>query len=206
MQTGPRDIRLAFAQGTSLLETKTLEEVFAPLSAKSENRPAKWDRQWGEISGGLAAFAFTDVHINSAIEDSGTYDTRLDKLAQKLTASLLQRCTNFCYGLDFAENGELVVQLRMTHASVSKADSSADGIQSIRKVLAEDGFPQDTSSEDLAWLQLAGDVLQSASLTVTANANGTADLVVQGSVSQAEIERLVASMLDQAFSESGHED
>ena len=206
VQTGPQEIRLAFSQGTSLLEMKTLDEVFAPLSAKSDNPLAKWDRQWSEISRGLAAFAFTDVNINSAIEDSETYDTRFDELAQKLATSLLQRSTNFSYGLDFAESGELFVQLRMTHTSTSKANSSAGDFSAIRNVFAEDGFPKDVPLDDLVWLNVGGDLLQTASVTVSPNTNGSADLVVQGAISQAVVKGLITSFLDQALSELDTQD
>lgn len=206
VQVGPQDIRAAFSQGTSLVDMDSLDEVFAPLSAKSDTAPEKWDRQWSEVSGGLAAFAFTDVRINSAIEGSETYDTRLDKLAQTVATSLLQRCTNFSYGLDFAECGELIVQLRMTHASISKANSSADDFAAIRRVHAEDGFPKDAPPEDLVWQNAGADLLQSASVTVSPNTNGSADLVVQGAVSQAVVKGLLTSFLDQALSEVDTED
>ena len=195
-QIGPPDVRVGFSPGNSFDDITSLEEVFGRISAKSESS-AKWDRQWSEVSGGIAAFAVTDVHVNSAIENTETSATRFDKMARQLIASLLQRATNFCYGFDFAQDGSLVVRLRMTHGSVSKAKSSADGFAAIRKVFEEDGVPEDTSPEDLIWLEVIRDLLQSASLAVSPEENGTVDLVVEGCLSQGVTDQLISQLSGQ---------
>lgn len=155
-QTESRTIKLGWPiAGQS--ETDIMFPIVKPHHAGNSEHIL---RAWNAVSGGLAAAVMGDANIISSIEVP-VEGSDIEIATSQLAAFLVEHCSCVAYGLDLNEAGDVLIQVRLTHDSVGKAQQTVNNIQDLKASMKnelqnlEDPSKRATSELCVDWLDKA---------------------------------------------------